>query len=57
MDYFAYLDPGTGSLFLQAAIGGILGAIFVMRNFIITTVYKIKSIFKREAVEAKDTTK
>ncbi len=57
MDYFAYLDPGTGSLFLQAVIGGILGAIFVMRNFIITTVYKIKSIFKREAVEAKDTTK
>lgn len=29
---FAYLDPSTGSLFVQAFIGSIAGASFVFRN-------------------------
>lgn len=29
----AYIDSGTGSMFLQAAISGILGAMFVFRSF------------------------
>lgn len=29
----AYIDSGTGSMFLQAAISGVLGALFVFRGF------------------------
>jgi hypothetical protein len=29
---FAYLDPGTGSLALQASVAGLLGAIFVVKS-------------------------
>jgi hypothetical protein len=29
----AYLDPGTGSLILQAAIGGIAGGLFILRTW------------------------
>jgi hypothetical protein len=31
---FAYLDPGTGSLVLQMSIAGLLGGIFVVKNFL-----------------------
>lgn len=29
----AYLDPGTGSILLQGLIGGIAGALFVLRLY------------------------
>jgi hypothetical protein len=29
---WAYVDPGTGSIILQAVIGGLLGASYFMRN-------------------------
>lgn len=29
----AYIDPGTGSLALQAIIGGLLGAVYVCRSY------------------------
>ena len=29
----AYLDPGSGSYFLQLLIAGILGALFVLRGY------------------------
>lgn len=29
----AYLDPGTGSILLQGLIGGIAGALFVLRVY------------------------
>lgn len=29
----AYIDSGTGSMFLQAAVSGVLGALFVFRGF------------------------
>ncbi len=40
----AYLDPGTGSLVLQAAIGVVAGSLVALR------IYwgKIKSFFKRK---------
>jgi hypothetical protein len=31
--HFAYLDPGTGSLFFQALFGSILGGMFLFRQF------------------------
>jgi hypothetical protein len=39
----AYLDPGTGSIILQATIGAIAGATLFARTWI----YKVKAIFSR----------
>jgi len=36
---YAYLDPSTGSIILQATIGAIAGATLFMRTFL----YRIKS--------------
>jgi hypothetical protein len=30
----AYIDPGTGSMIVQALIAGLLGAMFVIRKWI-----------------------
>jgi hypothetical protein len=30
---YAYLDPGTGSIVLQAIIGGVAAGLFVMRGY------------------------
>lgn len=30
---FGYIDSGTGSLLIQGAISGVLGFVFVARNF------------------------
>lgn len=45
VSHFAYLDPGTGSIVLQAVIGVILGAIVFFRNFFIRLLGKVRSIF------------
>lgn len=45
--HFAYIDPGTGSLVLQAIVGGILGLIVVLRMKIKMLILKIKSIGKK----------
>jgi hypothetical protein len=45
---FGYLDPGTGSLFLQAIIGGALGVVFLFRKYIVGTVSKVKKALKRD---------
>ena len=41
---FAYLDPGTGSIILQAIIGGIAALGFSIKLYW----YKIKSFFKKK---------
>jgi len=40
----AYVDSGTGSLFVQAAISGMLGALFVIR----TSWSSIRALFVRK---------
>lgn len=40
---YAYLDPATGSIVLQAAIGAVAGATLFFR----TSLYKVRSIFSR----------
>jgi hypothetical protein len=30
---FAYLDPGTGSILLQAVIGGVASGLFILRMY------------------------
>lgn len=38
---FAYLDPGTGSILLQAIIGGVASGLFILRMYW----RRIKSLF------------
>jgi hypothetical protein len=40
---FAYIDPGTGSIFLQALIGGIAAFLFVIRGYF----YKLRNLLSR----------
>ena len=30
---YAYLDPGTGSVVIQAIVGGVLGGLFVLKMY------------------------
>lgn len=55
LSIFAYIDPGSGSLFIQALIGGIAGIVFVARNFFRHTILRITDILKGKntSVEAK----
>ena len=39
----AYIDPATGSIILQAAIGAVAGATLFFR----TSLYKVKALFSR----------
>jgi flagellar biosynthesis protein FliQ len=39
---YAYIDPGTGSYFLQMTIAGLLAGLFTMKLFM----NKIKTFFK-----------
>lgn len=39
----AYIDPATGSIILQAAIGAVAGATLFFR----TSLYKLKTLFSR----------
>lgn len=40
---FAYLDPGTGSIILQLILGGVAGALVILKLYW----YRLKSIFSR----------
>ncbi len=51
MRFFAYLDPGTGSLFIQAIIGGVLAVVVALRSFIRNAFYKIKMAFSRQKID------
>jgi hypothetical protein len=49
MKYFGYIDPGTGSLFVQAILGTILAGVFVLRNFFRQLIAKIRFASSRTA--------
>lgn len=44
-DAYAYLDPGTGSYFLQLVIAGLLGALFFVKTFWRSIFKSIKTVF------------
>jgi drug/metabolite transporter (DMT)-like permease len=46
-DAYAYLDPGTGSYFLQLVIAGLLGALFFVKTFWRGIFKSIKTVFSR----------
>lgn len=47
MFHFAYLDPGTGSIIVQALIGIIAGAAFVLKS----TIRKILPKYRKAGQE------
>lgn len=44
-DAYAYLDPGTGSYFLQILIASLLGALFFIKSFWRVILRTIRSVF------------
>lgn len=48
MEFFAYLDPGLGSLFVQALIGIVAGAAFIFRNSLAKIKNGIAKVFKKQ---------
>lgn len=47
LHHFAYIDAGTGSLFIQTIIGGLLAAGVVLRRYIGRAMYKVKNALSR----------
>jgi hypothetical protein len=47
MRLFAYLDAGTGSLFVQAIFGVVLAIIVVLRNSFSKILTKVRLVFSR----------
>lgn len=47
MDLFGYIDPGTGSVFIQAVIGTVLASVFFLRNHVRLFFYRVKRIVTR----------
>ncbi|MBC2777147.1 hypothetical protein [Parasphingopyxis marina] len=41
---FAYLDPATGSMIIQAVVGAIAGGLLYMKLFM----HKVKALFSRK---------
>ncbi len=44
----AYIDPGTGSFVLQAALAGLLGAAFVIKSTWKNLTHSVARIFTRK---------
>jgi hypothetical protein len=47
-DAYAYLDPGTGSYFLQLMVAGLLGASFALKVFWKRIRSAFRSFFSKE---------
>lgn len=50
-DQFAYIDPGTGSMFIQAVFGAGLALGVVFRNSIRTFINKLRLARSRKATD------
>lgn len=53
MHLFAYLDPGTGSMFIQAIFGAALAVIVVMRTFFRKALTKARVVFSSRKIDEK----
>lgn len=47
MEMFAYLDPSTGSLFIQVLIGSVFAGAVVFRGFMHGTLTKVRETLGR----------
>lgn len=50
MQLFGYIDPGTGSLFIQSVIGVGLAVAVVFRSFLGKVLIKVRGIFAKQSV-------
>lgn len=50
MRIFAYIDAGTGSLFIQAIFGVVLASLVFLRSFFRKLLDKIKVVFSRRTI-------
>lgn len=57
MIHLAYLDPGTGSIFLQTVIGGVLGAVYVLRKWLGAIIKSIRRPGKSASVHTTESVK
>lgn len=46
--FVAYLDPGTGSIIIQALIGGLVGALFALKLFWRRIVAFFRNLFSKQ---------
>jgi hypothetical protein len=53
--FLAYIDPGTGSFALQAAIGAVMGVTYVARNQVRALIGKIKYKKNSKSVKTDET--
>jgi hypothetical protein len=53
-DSHAYLDPGTGSLMLQAIVAGIFAGLFAVKRYIFMIIGFLKSPFKKRGSTSQD---
>jgi hypothetical protein len=51
---FAYIDPGTGSYFIQILIAGLLGLAFAIKAFWKNIIAFITQIFSRRSKQERD---
>lgn len=51
MHYFAYIDPGTGSLFIQAVFGVALAGGVIFRNLIRKFFDRLKLAITRQTTD------
>lgn len=49
----AYLDPGTGSIIIQAVVGAAAGIAIFGRKFFGNITHKVRSIFSRKNDDSK----
>jgi hypothetical protein len=49
---FAYIDPGSGSLFIQSMVGVAVASTFVLRNFVRTSFAKVVQVVSKKPVES-----
>lgn len=50
MEFFAYIDPGTGSVLIQAILGVVLAGTVIFRSFLGKIFFKIKTVFTRKKI-------
>ena len=44
----AYIDPGTGSYIIQMLIAGVLGFLFIIRQWLRTAYHRIVAALKKD---------
>jgi hypothetical protein len=49
LDAAAYLDPGTGSLMLQAIVAGVFAGLFALKRYIFMVLALVKKPFQKNS--------